>query len=286
MQIREGEPTIATIAQPAAPAITELPEDQHWWFATRTWSLMNLLDATVWSRAERGARPSGTLDVLDLGCGAGNMIHHLSRYGNVKGVDVDARPVAMAQARGYDVRQGDVTSDVPFPDESFDLVTVLDVIEHVDNDEGVLRQAHRVLRPGGSLTITTPAFQWLWSYNDVLNGHRRRYTPRELRERLELRGFRVRRMTFGFFFVFPLSAPLLLLRNWLGQKQHLSSHHFEQEAYQVEMEPVSPWLNQLLRGVGRVEAALVARVDLPIGTSLMCVAEKRKEGQDPDSQDA
>ena len=215
-------------------------------------------------------------DVLDIGCGAGNMIHHLSRYGHVRGIDVDARPVAMAQARGYDVSQGDPTQGITFPAESFDLVTALDVIEHVDEDEAILREAYRVLRPHGTLAITTPAFQWLWSYNDVLNGHKHRYTPRELRERVERAGFRIRRLTFGFFLVFPMSAPLILLRNRLGQKPDLSSHHFEEDAYQVEMEPVSPWLNIVLRSVGRVEAAMVARVDLPIGTSLMCIAEKQR----------
>jgi len=202
------------------------------------------------------------------------MIHHLSRYGRVKGIEVDPRPVAMAQARGYDVRQGDATRSIPFPDASFDLVTALDVIEHVDEDEAILREAYRVLRPGGIFAVTTPAFQWLWSYNDVLNGHKHRYTPRELRQRAKRAGFRVRRLTFGFFLVFPLSAPLIVLRNWLGRKQELSSYHFEEDAYQVEMEPVAPWLNTLLRGVGRIEAAMVARVNLPIGTSLMCVGEK------------
>lgn len=242
-----------------------IPEDQHWWFATRTWSLLNLLDANV---PRRGG------DVLDIGCGAGNMIHHLSRYGRVKGIDVDARPVAMAQARGYDVRQGDPTDGIAFPDSSFDLVTILDVIEHIDDDEKVLREAFRVLRPNGLLTISTPAFQWLWSHNDELNAHKRRYSPHELRERVKRSGFRIKRLTFGFLLVFPLSAPMILLRNRLGQKPSLSSHHFEEEAYQVEMEPVAPWLNTLLRGVGRVEAAMVSRVDLPIGTSLMCIAEK------------
>ena len=203
------------------------------------------------------------------------MIHHLSRYGRVRGIDVDARPVAMALARGYDVSQGDPTQGTSFPAESFDLVTALDVIEHVDADEAILREAHRVLRPHGTLAITTPAFQWLWSYNDVLNGHKHRYTPRELRERVERTGFRIRRLTFGFFLVFPMSAPLILLRNRIGRKPELSSHHFEEDAYQVEMEPVSPWLNTVLRGVGRVEAKMVARMDLPIGTSLMCVADKR-----------
>ena len=226
---------------------------------------MNLLDANV---------PRRDGDVLDIGCGAGNMIHHLARYGRVKGVDVDARPVAMAQARGYDVRQGDVTRAIPFPDASFDLVTALDVIEHVDADEAILREAYRVTRPRGILAISTPAFQWLWSYNDEINGHKHRYAPRELCERVERAGFRVRRMTFGFFLVFPMSAPLILLRNWLGAKKELRSQHLSQDEYQVEMEPVSPWLNTILRGVGRVEAALVSRVDLPIGTSLMCVAEK------------
>ena len=88
-------------------------------------------------------------------------------------------------------------------------------------------------------------------------------------------GFHIRRTSYGFFLVFPLSAPLILWRNRTQKQLDLSSHHFEEDAYQVEMEPVSPWLNTVLRGVGRVEAAMVARMDLPIGTSLMCVAEKR-----------
>lgn len=245
--------------------ITELPEDKHWWFATRTWSLLNLLDANV---------PRRDGDVLDIGCGAGNMIHHLSRYGRVQGVEVDARPVAMAQARGYDVRQGDATRAIPFPDASFDLVTALDVIEHVDADEAILREAYRVARPRGILTISVPALQSLWSYNDEINGHKRRYAPRELRERVVRAGFRVRRITFGFFLVFPMSAPLILLRNRLGAKKELRSHHLSQDEYQVEMEPVSPFVNTILRGVGRAEATLVSRVDLPVGTSLMVVAEK------------
>ena len=246
--------------------ITELPEDRHWWFATRTWSLENLIDSNI-------SRRDG--NVLDIGCGAGNMIHHLRKYGTVQGIEVDERPVAMAQQRGYDVRLGDATQHIPFADASFDLVTALDVIEHVDADEAILREAYRVLRPNGILTISTPAFMWLWSHNDVLNGHKHRYTPQELRERVERAGFKIKRLTFGFFLVFPLSAPLIVLRNKAGQKQELKSHHIDKDEYQVEMEPTSPVVNTILRGVGRAEATMLKLIDLPIGSSLMCVAVKK-----------
>jgi len=245
--------------------ITEIPEDNHWWFATRTWSLLNLLDKNF---------PRRDGDVLDLGCGAGNMIHHLARYGRVRGMDIDPRPVAMARARGYDVQQGDPSRGTPYPDASFDLVTALDVIEHVDDDEALLREAYRLLRPNGILTITTPAFQWLWSHNDELNAHKRRYSARELREKIERAGFRIKRLSHGFFLVFPMSAPMILLRNRFGKKPELRSHIIQVDEYQVEMEPTAPWLNTILRGVGRVEAAVVSRLDLPIGSSLTCIAEK------------
>lgn len=227
--------------------------------------MLNLLDAHLTRR---------DLDVLDLGCGAGNMMHHLARYGRVRGIDIDPRPVAMARARGYEVEQGDPARGTAFSDASFDLVTVLDVIEHVDDDEALVREAHRLLRPNGVLAITTPALQWLWSYNDELNAHKRRYAARELRARLERAGFRIERLTFGFFLVFPISAPMILLRNQLGKKADLRSHHLHQDEYQVEMEPVPPLVNKILRAAGRVEAALVARIDLPIGSSLTCIARK------------
>jgi SAM-dependent methyltransferase len=246
-------------------SITELPEDHHWWYATRTGLLLNLLDPIV---ARRDA------EILDVGCGAGDVFHHLRRYGRIKGIEVDLRPAAVAKSRGYAVCQVDATRGIPFPSASFDLITALDALEHMDDDAAIVCEAHRLLRPHGIFAITTPAFQWLWSHNDVLNAHKRRYAARELRKRVEQGGFRIKRLTFGFFLVFPMSAPLILLRNRLGVKPQLSSYHFEEEAYQVEMEPVPPWLNAILRGAGRVESALVKWFDLPVGTSLLCIAEK------------
>jgi SAM-dependent methyltransferase len=246
-----------------APQAGTIGEDEHWWFATRTWAIEKWL-------AHLGTRTG--LEILDVGCGAGNMIHHLSRYGHVRGIEIDLRPVRIAQSRGYDVRQADATRDIPFNDASFDLVTALDVIEHVEDDAGILRQARRVLKPGGHLLVSTPAFQWLWSHNDELNAHKRRYTAPELRDRLAKAGLQVRRISYNFFLVFPLAAGLILWRKRTERRVELGSHHFQEDAYQVEMEPVAPMLNSLLRGVGRVEAQMIGEMNLPFGTSLIGLA--------------
>jgi SAM-dependent methyltransferase len=242
-----------------------IPEDNHWWFATRTWAIEKFLDTI----------PNKTnLDILDVGCGAGNMIHHLARYGRVRGIEVDARPVKIAQQRGYDVRLGDATQEIPFPDASFDLVTALDVIEHLDADETILREAFRVLRPNGHVLITTPAFQWLWSHNDELNAHKRRYTAKELGEKLNRAGFTETRISYNFFLVFPLAAGMIALKNATGKNADLKSHHLHEDAYQVDMEPVAPALNTILRGVGQVENALLGMTNLPLGTSLIALGKK------------
>jgi SAM-dependent methyltransferase len=253
------------VPKQAALTPQEIAEDRHWWFASRTRALFAVMDRFV---------PGDSLDVLDVGCGAGNMIHHLSRYGTVKGIEIDPRPVRQAQARGYDVRQADAALGIPFDDASFDLVTVLDVIEHNEDDLSILRECHRVLRANGHLALTVPALPWLWSYNDVLNAHVRRYVTDELRRKVEQTGLRVRRLTYNNFLVFPLAAALILLRNRAGRRPDLSSHHFDEQAYQVEMEPSPPLVNSVLTGVGIVEAGLLRWMNLPIGTALICVAQK------------
>src|SRR5688572_26779089 len=117
----------------------KITEDSHWWFASRTRAL-NVVMGPLLPQGN-GAR------LLDVGCGAGNMIHHLSRYGRVKGVDIDARPVKKAQERGYDVEQFDATQPMPFEAGSFEAVTALDVIEHNEDDMAILADAYRVLKP-------------------------------------------------------------------------------------------------------------------------------------------
>jgi SAM-dependent methyltransferase len=249
------------------PRITpiEIEEDKHWWFAGRTWSLLHMIDRLV--------KPDGNNRVLDIGSGAGNMFHHLDRYGPVIGVDNNPKPLAVARERGYDVREG-MAEDLPFDDDAFDLVALLDTVEHCEDELAVLRECYRVCAPGGHLVVTVPAFMWLWSHNDVLNDHKRRYTAKELREKLVRIGFRVRRMTYNNFLVFPMAAGLILLRRGASQEPELASPHFDDESYQVEMEPAPPVLNAILTGVTWTESQVLRWLNLPVGVSIICIAQK------------
>ncbi len=242
-----------------------IEEDRHWWFAGRTWTLRNMLDRVV--------RPDGARRVLDVGCGAGNMFHHLAPYGPVVGLDNNPKPLAVARQRGYTVYAG-LADRLPFGDGSFDLVSLLDTLEHCDDDMAVLRECYRVCAPGGHLVLTVPAFMALWSHNDELNLHRRRYTAGEVGNRLRRIGFWIRRRTYNNFILFPPAAAVVLLRRMLHRKPELGSPHFDDDSYQVEMEPAPPALNAILTAVTWSEAQVLRWLSLPLGTSILCIAEK------------
>ncbi len=256
----------------STPMLVLIEEDKHWWFASRTRAILAYLDRYVGAGRD--------LRVLDVGCGAANMAHHLRHYGHVIGVDNNPRPLAVARERGLEAYQG-TADDLPFEPESFDLVTLLDTVEHVPAEDRAFAECHRVLRspdpdagrPGGRLLVTVPAFMFLWSHNDVLNMHQRRYTAPELRAKLTRHGFRVLRISYNNFFIFPLAAALIMLRRNRAEPD-LASPHFDEDAYQVEMEPAPPPINAVLTWVGKVEAALLRRINLPFGTSIIAIAEK------------
>lgn len=234
-------------------------ERHHWWFQGRRRILTRLL-ASLDPPLPRDAR------ALDVGCGTGAngpvLLAH-SRF--AVGMDWSAIPLGLegTHQRGHTARiRGDATK-LPFPDESFDLVVALDVLEHLDDDASAARELRRVLRPGGVVVIFVPALQWLWGLQDDVSHHRRRYHREQLRDVIAGAGLRVQRLTFFNSFLFPLVfAGRMLMR--LRPPRTLKS----------ENEIGGAATNAVLGAVFGAEAPLLDRVDLPIGVSLACLARR------------
>lgn len=246
--------------------LTQIDEDNHWWFATRTRAILALLDKYA------GEGKLGRT-VLDVGAGAGNMMHQLAQYGDVVGLEYNPKPIPVAEERGFDVRQGSAT-DMPFADASFDIVALLDTVEHIADETAVLNETYRVTKPGGTMVVTVPALMWLWSNNDVINLHERRYKASELKNKLQKAGWQVPYCGYNNFIIFPLGAGMILIRRRADKEPDMASPHFDDDAYQVEMEPASPLVNTVLEKVGLVEVGMLKRFQLPIGTSVIAIAQK------------
>jgi SAM-dependent methyltransferase len=239
-------------------------EGVHWWFRGRRRILLELLDREL--PATPDGRPRA---ILDVGCGTGTMVTHLGRYGDVTGIEASPEAVAFCHQRGVTNVQRADGEVLPFADASFDLVTALDVIEHIDDDAGALSEMHRVLRPGGRMLVTVPAFPFLWSAHDEVNRHFRRYVRPQLEERVRQAGLRPARVTYFNAFLFPAVAAVRVLRlNRLGgnRRQEQRSDFTLSHGRQLG--------NRALTRLFGAEAPVVARRDLPFGVSLLCLAVK------------
>lgn len=232
---------------------THRAEDRHWWYRGRRDVIERVIaDLKLPARAR----------ILDAGCGSGRNMIELARHGTVSGVELSGPSVDVARARGAgEVIAGSVL-DMPFDSDSFDLSVCLDVIEHLEDDVGALRELRRVLAPGGSLLVTVPAYQWLWSGHDEVNHHHRRYTRRSLQRVAEQAGWEQVRTTYFNSLLLPLAILLRVLERFSRKTTESSLDLWV---------PPQP-LNWLLERPLALEAALIGRGGrIPAGLSLLAV---------------
>lgn len=238
-------------------AILDHVEGSHWWFVGRRAILDNFLKNIV---AEiPGSRSE--VRILDVGCGTGGNLEMLSHYGRCEGVDISEKALQFCRKKGMDVHQG-MAESLDFDDGSFDLVTALDLVEHLDNDAAGLSEMYRVMKPGGRLLVFVPAFMWLWGVQDDVSHHRIRYTRPQLVSRLEKAGFEVERSTYAnIIFFLPILLGRLLIK--------LTG--FKPES---ENNLVIGGLNGVMGKIFGAERYWLEKSDLPFGASIVAVARK------------
>jgi SAM-dependent methyltransferase len=241
-------------------------EDRHFWFRARKRAVGTIL------RQIAADFPAG-YNVLELGCGNGGMLRLLQQSclgGNVFGMDLFREALIHAKHRsGCPLVQGDVL-EPPFS-EALHLVGMFDVLEHIEDDERVLRSVRKMLAPGGALCITVPAHMSLWSYFDEAARHARRYMYDELRDKLNSAGFEVEYQTEFMSWIYPLV--------WLGRR--LNRYRFSGLTHgMAEMTEadfrVVPGVNRMLDRALAGESELIShRRRISLGVSLLAVARKK-----------
>ena len=255
-------------------AIMDRVEDSHWWFVGRRAILETFLHWIVnrfESRLQAASsdavegppegRTQNAFRILDVGCGTGANLEMLSQFGQAEGVDVSDDALEFCRRKGLHVQKG-LAESLPWDDETFDITTALDVVEHLDDDVAGLREMNRVTKRGGYSLIFVPAFMWLWGVQDDVSNHRIRYTKAQIVERLKRAGYTIERATYAnWTFFAPILAGRTLMR-LTGIKPE-SENNVNVSA-----------LNGVFGKLFSAERFWLKNLDFPFGVSIVVVAKK------------
>lgn len=186
-------------------------DEQHWWYVARRDILDRLIRRRI--RLPQDAR------ILEIGCGTGHNLPMLRQFGEVDAIEIDQAAREMASQRlGKPVMASPLPSLEGVADASYDMVAILDVLEHIEEDKAALLGIASKLKPGGRILITVPAHPWMWSAHDVVNHHKRRYTRRTLKAVIAEAGLRLDMLRWFNSLLFPAAAGSRLVGRLFGKE--------------------------------------------------------------------
>lgn len=245
---------------------TELEQEQniHWWFRGKRNIVIDL--------AYQNHRPNKNDKILDIGCGMGLMLNELQKYGDVYGMDMEQQAVTYCQNTYFKKSPSDANAhikigflpfDVPFEKSFFDNIFALDVIEHIEDDMDALNTIHDLLKSNGRLIATVPAHMSLWSYNDELNHHCRRYERKDLMAVVQKAGFHIQKCSYYNSLLYPAVWLIRKIKNML----HIQSSDIKEKAN-------ASFINEVLYLLFKSEKYWLRQHHFPTGVSLILLAEK------------
>jgi SAM-dependent methyltransferase len=230
-------------------------DERHWWYRARRAILTDVIARKL--NLPKEAR------ILEIGCGTGHNLEMLQRFGRADGIEIDPAAREMAERRlGRPIGSAPLPALTGVEDGAYDMVAILDVLEHVEEDRAALESIAGKLKPGGKILITVPAHPWMWSAHDVVNHHKRRYTRKSLRKVVADAGLKLDTMSWFNSLLFPLAAAARLLGRVTGK---------EDSDDKLPPRPV----NAVFEAVFGLERYWVGRLPLPPGVSLLAIVSAR-----------
>jgi SAM-dependent methyltransferase len=230
-------------------------QKKHWWFVTKKEIVMDVIDRYLITKQNP--------KILDIGCGSGLMLNSLESVGQTFGMDMSDDAINFSkEIFSGKVEKGFLPDQIPYEENFFNLITALDVIEHIDDDVGSLKAMRAHLSPEGKAVITVPAYMFLWSKFDEINEHKRRYRLSELNAKLVKVGFTVEKISYYSTLLFPVVFVVRMLNNLLNRDGT------------SDVEMPNAFLNAILKKIFGLEKYLLKFVNLPFGVSIIAVVKK------------
>ena len=234
-------------------------EDSYWWFAGRHRLVEGLLRNLFGS-------PDTDSDklILDVGCGTGATSARLARWGRVVSVDFSPLALSFSRRRGLKQMVGADAMQLPFADAQFDLIVAMDMLEHLPDDEKALSEFQRVLKPGGCIIATVPAYMHLWSEHDVALMHFRRYTRAEFGERFIQAGLVIKKLSHTMMLLYPI----------LAIQRRLAARKKPSDSPEAAMPHFPAPINAALTAMVSAENKLASKINFPFGVTILCIASR------------
>jgi SAM-dependent methyltransferase len=227
----------------------------HWWFKARR----GILDQTL-----HGLTISDNFQILEIGCGTGGNMEMLEQFGTVYGMEMNEFAASYAREKtGKTVHIGSLPDEIPF-DQKFDLICLFDVLEHIEDDIAAVAAIEPLLKPGGKIIFTVPAYQWMFGKHDRLLHHFRRYTRKSLAKIIINTGLSINRTSYFNTFLLPLAVLARFVDTLTTTK--------ESTGYKMPAKII----NSALYRIFSLEKYLLSRCNIPAGCSLLLICEKSR----------
>jgi 2-polyprenyl-3-methyl-5-hydroxy-6-metoxy-1,4-benzoquinol methylase len=227
-------------------------QEEHWWFKARREILSSVFGSL--------ALPADA-EILEIGCGTGGNLAMLGTFGHVSGIEMREEAVQYARnTTGLDVSVGYLPDNIHIK-QKFDLICMLDVVEHIEDDKQALSALNSMLKPGGRVVITVPAYQWLFGKHDKLLHHFRRYSRKSLRKLMGESNIEIAKISYFNTLLLPI-AILAFITDSITAVEKCTGYD------------VPPrWLNAVFYITFRLEKFVIDKLSLPFGCSLLMISK-------------